>query len=67
MISLSAGEERTAKRDRLSDPLKVLDRAIEFAALARAVDAEPEIGGSCRECRQPYPRRPSSASYDKPA
>jgi len=33
MISLSAGEERTAKRDRLSDPLNLLGRPIEVVEL----------------------------------
>lgn len=55
MISLFAAEERTAKRDRLGDPLKVLDQAIDFAALARAVDAKLEIGDSGRGGRPPYP------------
>ena len=36
MISLFAGEERSAKRERLGDPLQVLDRHIDFAALAKA-------------------------------
>lgn len=55
MISLFAAEERTAKRDRLGDPLKVLDQAIDFAALARAVDARLVIGDSGRGGRPPYP------------
>lgn len=45
MISLFAGEERSAKRDRLGDPLQVLDRHIDFAALAKAVDAKLENPG----------------------
>jgi hypothetical protein len=44
MISLFAGEERSSKRDRLGDPLQVLDRHIDFAALAKAVDAKLVIG-----------------------
>ena len=55
MISLFAAEERVAKRERLSDPLQVLDRAIDFAALARAVDAKREIGDTGRGGRPPYP------------
>ena len=55
MISLFAAEERNAKRERLGDPLQVLDRAIDFAALARAVDAKLEIGDSGRGGRPPYP------------
>ena len=48
MISLFAGDERKAKRERLGDPLQVLDRHIDFAALARAVDARLVIGGGAR-------------------
>lgn len=55
MISLFAAEERSAKRDRLGDPLKVLDQAIDFAALAKAVDAKLVIGDSGRGGRPPYP------------
>ena len=55
MISLFAGEERSAKRDRLGDPLQVLDRHIDFAALAKAVDAKLVIGDAGRGGRPPYP------------
>lgn len=55
MISLFAAEERHAKRDRLGDPLQVLDQAIDFAALAKAVDAKLKLGGSGRGGRPPYP------------
>ena len=55
MISLFAGEERKAKRERLGDPLHVLDRHIDFAALAKAVDAKLVIGDSGRGGRPPYP------------
>jgi IS5 family transposase len=55
MISLFAPEERTAKRDRLGDPLQVLDRAIDFAALARAVDGKLKMGDRRRGGRPPYP------------
>ncbi|WP_329740729.1 transposase [Dyella sp. A6] len=55
MISLFAAEERAAKREQLGDPLQVLDRAIDFAALARAVDAKLEIGDTGRGGRPPYP------------
>jgi len=40
MISLFVGEERDAKRDRLDHPLQVLDRHIDFAVLAKAVNAK---------------------------
>jgi len=55
MISLFAGEERSAKRERLGDPLQVLDRHIDFAALAKAVDAKLVIGDAGRGGRPPYP------------
>lgn len=55
MISLFAPEERAAKRDRLGDPLQVLDRAIDFGALARAVDAKLTLGDRGRGGRPPYP------------
>ena len=55
MISLFAGEERSAKRERLGDLLQVLDRHIDFAALAKAVDAKLVIGDAGRGGRPPYP------------
>ena len=55
MISLYAGEERNAKRARLGDPLQVLDRHIDFGALAKAVDAKLKIGDVGRGGRPPYP------------
>ena len=55
MTSLFANEERTAKRERLGDPLQRLDQAIDFAALAAAVDAKLVIGDSGRGGRPPYP------------
>lgn len=55
MISLFAGEERSSKRDRLGDPLQVLDKHIDFAALAKAVDGKLMIGGSGRGGRPAYP------------
>lgn len=54
-ISLFANEERTAKREHLGDPLQRLDQAIDFAALAAAVDAKLVIGDSGRGGRPPYP------------
>ena len=35
MISLFGNEERHAERESLGDPLQVLDRAIDFAALGQ--------------------------------
>lgn len=55
MISLFAGEERKSKRDRLGDPLQVLDQHIDFAALAKAVDRKLVIGDVGRGGRPPYP------------
>jgi len=55
MISLFAGEERSTKRDRLGDPLQVLDRAIDFKALAKAVDAKLVLGAIGRGGRPPWP------------
>ncbi len=55
MISLFAGEERKTKRERLGDPLQVLNKHIDFAALAKAVDAKLVIGDSGRGGRPPYP------------
>lgn len=55
MISLFAGEERSAKRDRLGDHVQVLDRHIDFSALAKAVDAKLVIGDGGRGGRPPYP------------
>ena len=55
MISLFAAEERAAKRERLGDPLQLLDRAIDYTALAHAVDARLEIADTGRGGRPPYP------------
>ncbi len=55
MISLFAGEERSSKRDRLGDPLQILSRAIDFRALAKAVDAKLTLGASGRGGRPPWP------------
>ncbi|HUD43193.1 MAG TPA: transposase [Dokdonella sp.] len=54
MISLFAGAERNAERDRLGDPLQVLSDHIDFAALARAVDAKLVIGDRGRGGWPPY-------------
>ena len=53
MISLFADEERTAKRDKLGDPLALLDKAIDFSALAQAVNAKLVIGNTGRGGRAP--------------
>src|SRR5215467_6554035 len=55
MISLFAGEDRAAKRDRIGDPLQVLDRHIDFTAIARAIDAKLRLGDRGKGGRPPYP------------
>jgi len=55
MISLFAGYERSSKRERLGDPLQVLDRAIDFKALAQAVDARLALGKGKQGGRPPWP------------
>jgi IS5 family transposase len=55
MISLFAREERDAKRQSLNDPLVLLTRHIDFAAIAAAVDAKLTLGSSGRGGRPPYP------------
>ena len=55
MISLFAGEDRSAKRDRIGDPLQVLDRHIDFAAIAAAIDAKLTLGDRGKGGRPPYP------------
>ena len=55
MISLFAREERDTKRQSLNDPLALLDRHIDFTAIAAAVDAKLALGTSSRGGRPPYP------------
>lgn len=55
MISLFAGQWREAKRQSLSDPLELLNRHIDFAAIAAAVDGKLILGGTGRGGRPPYP------------
>lgn len=54
MISLFAAEDRAAKLDRIGDPLQVLDKHIDFAAIAAAVDAGLTIGKSAKGGRPPW-------------
>jgi len=54
MISLFAAEDRASKRDRIGDPLQVLDRHIDFAAIAAAIDAKLTLGDRGRGGRPPY-------------
>lgn len=55
MISLFAGEDRAAKRDRIGDPLQVLDRHIDFTVIAAAIDAKLTLGNRGKGGRPPYP------------
>jgi hypothetical protein len=55
MVSLFAREERDTKRETLSDPLAVLDRYIDFAGIAAAVDAKLRLGSNGRGGRPAYP------------
>ncbi|HKX55099.1 MAG TPA: IS5 family transposase [Xanthomonadales bacterium] len=55
MISLFAGEERHRKLDKLGDPLVLLDKHIDFAAIASAVDARLKLSERGRGGRPPYP------------
>jgi len=54
MMSLFAGDDRAAKRDRMGDPLQVLDRHIDFAAIAAAIDAKLKLGNRGKGGRPPY-------------
>jgi len=55
MISLFASEDRATKLDRLGDPLQVLDRHIDFASIAAAIDAKLTIGKGKKGGRPPWP------------
>ena len=55
MISLFAAEDQAAKLDRIGDPLQVLDKHIDFAAIAATVDAELTIGRSAKGGRPAWP------------
>lgn len=55
MISLFAAQERKTKREQLGDPLQVLDKAIDFVALAEAVNKKLVIGDQGRGGRPPFP------------
>ena len=55
MISLFAAEDRAAKLDRIGDPLQVLDRHIDFAAIAAVVEARLTIGKSRKGGRPAWP------------
>ena len=50
MISLFACEQRDAKRQSLNDPLALLARHIDFAAIAAAVDAKLTFRSTATSC-----------------
>lgn len=54
MMSLFAHEERQTKRQRLGDPLALLDKHINFSAIAQALDQKLSLGKSKRGGRPPY-------------
>lgn len=53
--SLFAAEEREAKLDRLGDVLQVLEKHVDFAALAAAIDQAAPRPGRERGGRPPFP------------
>ncbi|WP_277820288.1 transposase [Xanthomonas translucens] len=55
MISLFAGHERESKRQQIGDPLAVLPRHIDFAAIAQAVDAKLSLCTGTRGGRPAWP------------
>ncbi len=55
MISLFAGHEREAKRQQIGDPLALLSRHIDFAGIARALDAKLGLGTGKRGGRPAWP------------
>nr|WP_263604324.1 MULTISPECIES: transposase [Xanthomonas] len=55
MISLFAGHERETKRHQIGDPLALLSRHIDFAGIARAVDAKLSLGTGTRGGRPAWP------------
>jgi IS5 family transposase len=53
--SLFAAQEREAKRNKLGDTLQVLDRHVDFAALAAEVDQAAPLPDRSRGGRPPFP------------
>jgi len=53
-MSLFAAQDRASKRDSMGDPLQMLDRHIDFGAIAAAVDAKLKLGDRGRGGRPPY-------------
>ncbi|MFC0710007.1 transposase [Azorhizophilus paspali] len=55
MFSLFADQEREAKLDSLSDPLVLLDKHVDFAALAAEIDRRAPRPSHVKGSRPPYP------------
>ncbi|WP_045760704.1 IS5/IS1182 family transposase [Xanthomonas albilineans] len=55
MLNFFADEERDAKRQELNDPLELLSRHIDFAGIARAVDAQLSLGPEAKGRRPAWP------------
>jgi transposase len=55
MFSLFADQEREAKLDSLGDPLALLDKHVDFAALAAEIDRRAPRPSHAKGGRQPYP------------
>lgn len=55
MLSLFADQEREAKLDSLGDPLALLDKHVDFAALAAEIDRWAPRPSRAKGGRPPYP------------
>ena len=55
MLSLFADQEREAKMDSLGDPLALLDKHVDFAALAAEIDRWAPRTSRAKGGRPPYP------------
>ncbi|AOD15799.1 hypothetical protein VB151_11530 [Xanthomonas fragariae] len=53
MNSLLAGHERASKRQQMGDPLALLSRHIDFAAITKTVDVKLSLGTGERTGRTP--------------
>ena len=61
--SLVAAQERDAKRKKLGNTLQVLDRHVDFAALAAKVDRVAPRPGRSRGGRLPSPTKAASEGH----
>ena len=55
MISLFAEKERERTRNNIADPLALLSQQIDFAAIARTIDAQLALGTGRRGGRPAWP------------